>query len=262
VRFLHFSDPHLTADPAERLYGQDTHARLAAALEHAAKHFPDSAFLALTGDLSADGSPGSYRRLAELLERCPIPACPIPGNHDDRAVFAEYFPQFVGEGGFIQYAREEGERLFLFLDTLEEGEEYGVLCDTRLAWLQRQLERYRDREIHLLMHHHPLPCGLRRMDTVANFRTQEAFWSLLERYEGIRAIHHGHLHLETSTLYRGILIHSAPSTAFSLLYRPGEEDELLTPDLPGAYSVVECEDWGCRVDRVEYEVGRVYQESF
>jgi hypothetical protein len=99
------------------------------------------------------------------------------------------------------------------------------------------------------------------MDTVANFRTQEAFWSLLKRYENIRAIHHGHLHLETSTLYRGILIHSAPSTAFSLLHRPGEEDELLTPDLPGSYSVVKCGEWGCRVDRVEFMEGRVYREG-
>ena len=259
--FVQLSDPHLLGSAQDRLYGLDTDARLRQALEHLCEHYPEAEFVTISGDLSGDGCYESYQRLSRMLADLPMPSYPIIGNHDDRRAFARWFPDLVDERGFVQYVREFGERVFCFLDTVVEGEEYGELCEYRLEWLGRQLERYRDRELCLVMHHHPIPSGLLRMDRIAPFRSYGAFWDLLGEYGNVRAIFHGHLHLTVSGMHRGVWIHSAPSTSFSLLYHPDRREEYFTPDLPGAYSVITYTPWGWRVNRQEFEGVRLYRES-
>jgi len=176
----------------------------------------------------------------------------VLGNHDVRDAFWDVFPD-VRSGGFVQYAHEEKDRVFLALDTLVEGEEYGLLCDERLVWLEEQLTRFADRPVYLFMHHHPIPSGLYRMDTVGDFRSAEAFWKLLKkRGAAVRHIFFGHVHRPMQAVYHGVVLSTTRSTTFQVAYRPDEQAESLTTTVQPAYSVVKLNGDDTTIHLCEY----------
>jgi len=119
-----------------------------------------------------------------------------------------------------------------------EGEEYGRLCKRRLHWLEERLKEYADEKVYLFMHHHPIPSGLHRMDTVGNFRSAEVFWELLERFGGVEHLFFGHLHRPMQAVHHGVPLSATRSTTFQVAYRPDTQTEHLTTTVQPAYSVV------------------------
>jgi len=252
MKFIHLSDTHLLGASSDKLYGIKPAKRLKKAFRNIAEHHPDAAFVVITGDLTNGGDPAAYRHLAKYAQILPMPLLPVVGNHDDRAAFWETFPRFRS-GKFVQYVYEEKERVFLALDTLVEGEEYGLLCDERLAWLEEQLARYADRKISLLMHHHPIRSGLYRMDTVGDFRSAKAFWKMLKRHgSGVDHIFFGHVHRPMQAIHRGVLLSTTRSTTFQVAYRPDEQTESLTTTVQPAYSVVKLDGEDTTIHLCEY----------
>lgn len=237
MKFIHLSDTHLLGATSEKLYGLKPAKRLKKAFKNIREHHSDAAFVVITGDISNAGEVGAYKLLRKYIEGLGIPVLPLMGNHDVRAAFWKVFPEWK-EGAFVQYVREIDGKVFLFLDTLVEGEEYGMLCDVRLKWLEEKLEHYSDRDVYLFMHHHPIVSGLYRMDTVGNFRSMEAFWALLSRHDTVRHVFFGHVHRPIQACRHGLSLSSTRSTTFQVSYRPDEKEESLTNTVQPAYSVV------------------------
>lgn len=70
----------------------------------------------VTGDLTDAGSDTTYRDLAGLPARLPMPVHLLPGNHDDRAALLNHFPSMQRNGGgFMQGAVELGQGRLLLL---------------------------------------------------------------------------------------------------------------------------------------------------
>ena len=251
MKFIHISDTHLLGDASEKLYGLKPAKRMEKAFKNIHLYHRNASFVVITGDLTNDADPHAYGQLRQYVDDLSIPVFPLMGNHDDRKTFWQYFPEFR-EGDFVQYVREFDERVFIFLDTLVEGEEYGELCDSRLAWLEEQLAHYAGRKIYLFMHHHPIPSGLYRMDHVANFRSARAFWKLLARYKSVKHIFFGHLHRSMQAVHDGISLSATRSTTFQVAYRPTEEAEHLTTTVQPAYSVVRFDDEDMVIHLCEY----------
>ena len=237
MKFIHLSDTHLLGAPSEKLYGLKPAKRLKKAFKNIQAHHANADFIVITGDLTNDADVRAYAQLKKYIDGINIPVFLLVGNHDHRKRLWKYFPEFR-DGDFVQYVREFDDRVFLFLDTLVEGEEYGELCDIRMAWLEKQLKRYSDRKVYLLMHHHPIHSGLQRMDTVGNFRSAKAFWKLLSRYDSVQHIFFGHVHRPMQAIHRSISLSSTRSTTFQVAYRPDEQTEHLTNTVQPAYSVV------------------------
>ncbi len=251
MKIIHLSDTHLLDHSSNKLYGIKPAKRLKRAFESIMSFHSDALFVTITGDLSQSGCEDSYRTLKKLSGKLIMPLFPILGNHDVRAVFSRVFPQFVNDG-FVQYVREFEGRVFIFVDTLVEREEYGALCDQRLQWLGEQLEKYSDKAVYIFMHHHPLASGLMRMDSVANFRSLEEFWRQLESYPNIRHIFFGHIHHPMYATKNGIGLSSTRSTAFQVPYRTDMPEEYVSKLIQPAYSVIKIDDAGVSSHLYEY----------
>ena len=136
------SDIHLSTPDSRNDGVYRTAEHLAGAVAHLNALEPRPDVVLATGDLVERGEAAEYERLREHLEPLRMPVYLVPGNHDDRVTLAQvldhhrYMPR---DGGFIQYAVEDGPVRLVALDTLIPGESGGRLCAERLAWLDGRL---------------------------------------------------------------------------------------------------------------------------
>ena len=252
MKFIQISDPHLIGDERASLYGIDPDFRLKKALESIDKRHSDTEFIAITGDLSNDGSNQAYKKLQTVIKNSKLVIYPILGNHDKRDIFKSYFTEFLSND-FIQYVKVIGDKAFIFLDTLVEGKPYGLLCESRIKWLKNQLENYRDKLLYIFMHHHPIPCGLYEMDTMADFKSQKDFWDLLKPYNNIKHISFGHIHRIMHSSKNGMTMHSTRSTTFQVAYKPESKTEYLTNEENPTYAIIDINKEGnTRIHHHEY----------
>lgn len=201
------TDLHYTPAPPED--GPDPDARLAACLSHAARAVPEADLLVVTGDLTDTGDRASYMRLRARLKEAHLPVRLMIGNHDHRETFAEVFEQEgCDEAGFVQGIQDLGDTRLIFLDTLfappydYPASHCGWMCDTRLAWLDRQLAAAPGRVV-IFMHHPPHDVGLRAMDYL-KLRNGRAFHDLIARHGTLAHLVCGHVHRVISGSHRGV----------------------------------------------------------
>ena len=193
-----------------------------------------------TGDLTDRGDADSYARVAEALRACPFPVYPCLGNHDDRDLFARYFPQVPMPSGFAQYCIAlEGLRIIV-LDTLEIGRHGGGFCETRASWLKARLAEQRDTPTVIVMHHPPLDVGIAWMDPGPDQPWIARFTDAIAGHRQIRAIWCGHLHRPIVASWNGITVTICPATAaeLSLDLNPIDPDQpddrpMVNADPPG-----------------------------
>ena len=113
------TDTHLFADFQQDLLGMPTTDSLQALLKHLAGLSPQPDLLLLTGDLSQDGTPGSYDRLQTLLAPLGIPVYWLPGNHD--ADLEEMARSLTHPLFFLDRSFAAGGWRFVLLDSQEAG---------------------------------------------------------------------------------------------------------------------------------------------
>ncbi len=252
MKIIHLTDTHILGVDRGNLYGLDVSLRLKKALKSINNYHHDAEFIVITGDLVDTSSRESYGMLASILSDQTIPVYMIMGNHDNRKNFLTHFPQFDA-GEFVQYSLEREGKIFIFLDTLVDGERYGELCPKRLEWLREKLDTYKDKSIYIFMHHHPVPCGLHEMDNMADFKTFKIFWELLEKYPGVKHIFFGHIHRVMNANKKSITMHSTRGTAFQVSYLPDIKLEYLTNKEKPMYAVVEIDECdSIRIHQHEY----------
>lgn len=238
MKFVHITDPHLVA-PGERLYELDPLARLQACVADINQHHADAAFAIVTGDLTHWGQAAAYTALRGAFGALAMPSYLLLGNHDNRAVFREIFPEApVDPDGFIQSVIDRTEGRFILLDTHEPRDPGGVLCDRRLAWLEARLSEARDRPIYLFMHHPPFPVGIKRMDA-ATLRAPEALARIVEPHaQRIRHLFFGHLHRPIAGSWRGIPFSTMRGTNHQVALDMVIADKVPGSHEPPAYAVV------------------------
>jgi 3',5'-cyclic AMP phosphodiesterase CpdA len=238
VKIIQITDTHLLGADRANVYGLNAAYRLKRAIKSVNAYHSDAAFIVLTGDLADVASEAAYDLLKRILKKSKLPVYPIVGNHDIRAQFGKHFA-YVNGDGFVQYVQEKEGKVFLFLDTLVEGERYGKMCTKRLKWLEEKLEKYKKRPVYLFMHHHPVDSGLYEMDHYANFRSGKPFWKLIDRYGNVKHITFGHLHRIMQISRKSVSMHTTRSTTFQVSYQPQEELEYLTNKEKPTYAVME-----------------------
>ena len=215
MKFIHLSDPHLVA-PGTRLYGLDPLQRFESALLDIAAEHADAEFVAITGDLTHRGETAAYRALVGALARLPLPVALLVGNHDRREALAGWLPErCFDEHGFVQYARDTAAGVCLFLDTVAANAHAGIYCRRRLAWLRRQLDAARARDVYVFMHHPPLELGLPALDAFGLQGADEVFDLLLE-HGRVRHVFFGHAHRTVMASRCGIPCSAVPSTAHQI----------------------------------------------
>ncbi|MFD0857666.1 phosphodiesterase [Roseovarius aquimarinus] len=257
-KILVFTDLHYTAQGA--LIGHlDPDARFRAGLAHALAQFPEAERIVITGDLTHHGRPEEYARLAAALKDCPLPVHLTIGNHDRRAAFAEAFPKAPRTAeGHVQEVIDCGDVRLILLDTVDEGQDGGTLCDARLAWLDAALAGAEGRSAVVMLHHPPMEVGFAAMDAIALANRAE-FLAVLKRRANTCQIVAGHLHRTVSGAAGGIACTILKSPCHqSPIMQPGMDSDA-SVDEPGAYGilylgaegvVVHSEDYGIPGRRV------------
>ena len=212
MKLVQLSDLHLPRTPGGELFGSSPLARLNVAIDCILADHADATFCLLTGDLADAGSDEAYATLAAALQRLPMPAHLLPGNHDSREALRRNFPQLPGnDGGFVQSALDTPAGRFLLLDTVQAGAPWGSYCRERQEWLAWQLAAAGDLPLYFAMHHPPMALGIPSMDQFA-LRDADALWSLITPYKSqIRHLFFGHLHRPIGGSWRGIPFSCASS---------------------------------------------------
>lgn len=226
-RLLQISDPHIFADPEGDLLGQRTCLTLDRVLDLARSAYGAADRVLLTGDLSQDASPASYRHLAGRCEKLGLPCHAIPGNHD---IPAEMARSLVG--GQIDMPRRVACGIWnlVLLDSHLPGSEGGHLAAEQLANLEAGLAARPGAPALVVLHHQPLPLGSPWLDEMT-LDNPEAFFAIIDRHPQVRAIVFGHVHQEYAGERRGVALLGAPSTCIQFL--PGSLDFALDPLTPG-----------------------------
>ncbi|TGQ67449.1 phosphodiesterase [Mesorhizobium sp. M00.F.Ca.ET.186.01.1.1] len=257
MKIIQLSDPHLMA-PGGFLYGSDPLARLQACLADIGANHADADLVVISGDLTNDGERAAYAALGESLARFGLPYRLMLGNHDDRALFLEMFPQASAERGFVQSVFDGDAGRLILLDTLESGEVEGRLCADRLAWLDEKLGEARGRPAFLFMHHPPFRIHMPVLDAV-RLAGADAFHDVLARHGNVRHIFAGHVHRLIAGSWRGMPVSTLRSTNhqsaldFSDNWRLGDE--------PPAYAVILIDVDGVIVHFHDFPVGAAQRAS-
>lgn len=211
----HLSDLHL-GPPGWKLGGHvDTAACLTRALDRLQALRPPPDIVVLSGDLADGGSTEEYRYLRKLLARLEQPFFLMAGNHDRRAPMLEIFGGqacLPVERGFLQYSADVHGYRLLFLDTLDEGREEGILCPERLNWLKRELEAQPRTPTLIFLHHPPFTCGIAGMDAIG-LKEPEGLKRTIRGSGQVKLLACGHVHRSIFTAWAGKPACVCPSPA-------------------------------------------------
>lgn len=211
---VQISDSHLFSNPRKNLCGLNTRDSLSNVLK-SIRTFkgPISAILA-TGDLSQDGSPGSYRLFSKLVKPLRRPVFALPGNHDNPKVMSRVLKKKPVQAVKIVVL---GNWTIFFLDSTLLGKNEGRFNPRELSQLKRYLAINPNPHTMICFHHNTLPTGSRWLDTMT-IQNAKDFYRIADRDKTIRAIVYGHIHQSYEKTRKGVRHLGAPSTC--LQFKP------------------------------------------
>lgn len=175
---------------------------------------PRPDLLLVTGDIADDGDDAaSYVRYRDALADLPFPVFSAMGNHDNREVFLETFPDHPRADGFIQYAIEDYPLRIIVLDTLQVGRHGGAFCEDRAAWLRARLAEAPHRPTLIVLHHPPFDTGIPWLTEDPDAAWAQRIRDAIEGQDQIVGIIGGHVHRAIATIWAGKPMVVCPSTA-------------------------------------------------
>lgn len=204
LRILHLSDTHLFGDDTRHYGVVDTTAALQRVLDRAAE-LDRIDVIVLSGDLSDDGSEGSYRMLRELVE--PLAAARgaevlyAMGNHDQRAGFEAVL-------GSRERELVVGGVRFVTLDSSVPGRGHGELDAAALDRLRGILTTPAEHGTVVVVHHPPTPALTALLAALELQRPGQLLDAC--RAGDVRLVLSGHYHHPLVARERGIPVVVAP----------------------------------------------------
>lgn len=216
VHVVQLTDTHLCKMRGGTLLGMDTDHSLQAVIDLVKAQRPTIDLLLGTGDLSDQGAVEAYSRLQQYFSQLTDSHCWLPGNHDNRdnmAAIADHPLRLCRE---VRVGRWQ----ILMLNSQVPGEVGGELGPAELAQLEASLAVAAAEQLYSLvcLHHQPIEIGCEWLDEqmVAD---APAFFSVLDRFEGVRGVLWGHVHQQVDGLRGDVQLMATPSTCVQ--FAPG-----------------------------------------
>ncbi|WP_324615525.1 phosphodiesterase [Halomonas salipaludis] len=231
MRLIQITDCHLLADPLAPSRAGFPLRQLQAVVEHARRRRPD--VVLVSGDVSQDGTPASYRHALEVFAELDCPWYWLPGNHDHLADMAD--------ARALHDQVDLGDWRLLLLNTQVVGEPHGEIGEACCQWLDEQLAAD-SRPTLIAMHHPPLAVGADWMDAIG-LHDRDAFWTAVTPHAHLRAVLCGHIHQAFAGRHEllenagEVAVYGAPATADQFL--PGAETFSIDQASRPGYRVVE-----------------------
>lgn len=210
MKFIHISDTHIVSKNKSH-YASDPAYKLKKAVESINKYQNNADFVVITGDLTDNGALESYKVLKDILGNLSIPYYLILGNHDSRENYLKVFENQFATQTFIHFSKKIENSLLLFLDTLDVNSSGGHLCESRLQWLENELEQNSNLSAYIFMHHPPVVVHHEMMDSM-DLDNKKEFWKTIEKTQNIKHIFFGHVHMIINGVFNGVGYSSTRST--------------------------------------------------
>jgi len=160
------------------------------------------------------------------------------------------FQTAIDPNGFIQSKIQSGGNVYLFLDTLQEGQVAGSYCEKRQDWLRNELKSHSNDHVYVFLHHPPFKVGMKEMDN-CNLADGEILGEILNSHANIKHLFCGHLHRPLHGVWRGIPFSCQPSTVHQFTFTTESLPFQLIKE-PPIYSVITLSDWGMVVHQHQY----------
>lgn len=215
LRLVQISDCHVSSDPDATYRGRDADSGLKSLLPAVSAFGPDA--LLLSGDISEDASPESYRCVARRVESLGVPVLALPGNHDDPGVMRSFFPEGPWAGPLF---RHQGHWLLVLLDSTERERIDGVIGVRQMKALRQGLASSPAGHVLVALHHQPVNVGSPWIDKYS-LEAGERLMDLLRSDGRVRCVAWGHVHHDFRARREGITLLGAPSTVANS--RTGQE---------------------------------------
>ncbi len=214
------SDTHV-ASSSKKAYGvAPTADNLKICVDNINQLDPKPDLVLLTGDITNASLREEYDLAFALLNKLDMLYFVIPGNHDDRIktklIFNKHCPAVSTPQNFIQYVVDDYDIRLIAMDSTTPNEAGGELCESRLAWLDGQLEKDTDKPTIIFMHHPPIKVGVIETD-IDGFIGANKLGEIVKKYNNIEQIICGHVHLQTHTRCHGTVVTTAPSVGMELV---------------------------------------------
>lgn len=231
-RILHLSDTHFFGDDRRHYDVVDTEANLRAVLDRV-QHVEALDLVAVTGDLSEDGSEESYRRLQAMVEGFAAQhgarTAYVMGNHDRRPAFRAVLgdgldPHASGEpeAPVLSTTTLGGLRVVV-LDTSVPRAGYGQLGREQLDALTAVLAEPAPAGTLVLLHHPPVAAQTDLLNALALQNPGEL--AEIVRGSDVRAVLAGHYHHPLIAQWAGVpvIVSAAVTNLAEAFGDPAEE---------------------------------------
>jgi Icc protein len=252
VRVVQLTDTHLCHCPGGTLLGMDTDHSLQAVIDLVKKERAAVDLLLGTGDLADGGAGPAYERLQQYFDQVTYDNFWLPGNHDSRPKME------AAASSNMRLCKEIRTGLWqiLLLDSQVHGQVGGGLGAAELDLLEDALQLAQESGLHTLvcLHHQPVVIGCDWLDQQM-VSDADAFFAVLDRYPGVRAVLWGHVHQEIDRQRNGVRLLASPSTCVQ--FAPGSA-KFKADDQPPGYRWLELHSDG----RIETGVSRVRNVQF
>ena len=211
---IQITDLHIFTNEEDDFAGTNSHQSLRAVLTLIEQDFPDYDLMLATGDLVQDPEESAYKNLLEMLDQVDQPVYCLPGNHDDPEIIKKMFRKNKN----IHFDRQvqTGDWSILFLNSYKPSTHSGYLNKEELTALQEGLEKSKDSNVLICLHHHPVSIDSEWMDGMMLENPDDLF-EVLDQYDHVKGIVWGHIHQEFSQIRKDVLLLGTPSTCAQFL---------------------------------------------
>ena len=200
--FIQISDCHI--DDNAQTMGVNSHENLIKVVDKIVTLQSDA--LLISGDLTHNGTPYSYKKLKEILSPIETDIFVIAGNHDDSDNLASEF----GACLFDRIALDAWD--IINIDSVQIGKTSGFVTTNALTALDQQLQ-HSNAKYNLIVLHHPIVAMNSEWDDALSLENPQDLFAVLDKHPKVQAVLFGHAHESVEFDKNGLKIIACPSTA-------------------------------------------------
>jgi len=200
--FIQISDCHI--DDEVLVMGVDSTANLARVVGDIKNQEFDA--LLISGDLTHNGTPSSYKKLQKSLAFIQSDIHVMPGNHDDKDNLSETFSTK------LQKTFQLGDWQIITLDSVQINKVSGRLSKDQLHFLDDTISHSNAKHIVVCLHH-PVVSMESDWNDELSLENPEDLFEVIEQHSQVKAILWGHAHQSETFERKNVKLFSCPSTA-------------------------------------------------
>ena len=213
--FIQISDCHIDDNPFAM--GVNTHQNLEKVIKKISTIEHQALFI--SGDLTHNGTPSSYKVLNQILKPLDSELWVIRGNHDDQKNFDKYF------NNHLLKQKKIGNWEIFAIDSVQLNKTSGYVTQKALDYLDQQLSQSSAPYQIIILHHPIVPMNSDWDDTLSLENPNDLF-TIMKKHPKIRVVLFGHAHESSEFVKDNITLVSCPSTALQFNGADHEKDKI------------------------------------